>query len=182
MKILVYVEPTARGEWAIASAEELTYGLVDRIVLLATEDNVRNHPQLLERAAERFAEKKNLTVETRVRPGSARDAILTECKDCAPAITVFPPAGRSTLSRVFRGSRVKAVMHNSPSTVMVARKPVSDRIRRILVTVSGGPMSETTLLSALEVRESARCGTRSSPRHLGSGPTATGRTTVRTAR
>ncbi len=54
---------------------------------------------------------------------------------------------------MIKGSRVRSVVHNSPSTVAVARRPVSGRIRRILVTVSGGPMSETTLLSAHEVAQ-----------------------------
>ena len=52
---------------------------------------------------------------------------------------------------MFQGSRVRTVVHNSPSTVMVARQPVSDSIQHVLVSVSGGPMSQTTLLSAHEI-------------------------------
>jgi len=151
MRILVYVDPSSRGEWAIAPAVDLARGLCRTITLLTTEENLKQDPTLLERAAKPFQEIENVEVETRSRPGPARQAILTESSDSVPTITVFPPAGRWTLSRMLRGSRVKTVVHNSPSTVMVARRPVSDHIRRILVTVSGGPMSETTLASAQEI-------------------------------
>ena len=151
MKILVFIDPADQGEWALAAALDLTRGLARSVVLLGTKDAVNSHPNLLDDAARKFEGIEGVEVETRVRDGSAREAILAESRDGSPAITVFPPAGRHVFSRMLRGSRVKKLVHDSPSTVLVARKPVSEHIRRILVTVSGGPFSETTLLSALEI-------------------------------
>ena len=151
MKILVYIDPSFRGEWALSPALDLARGLARTILLLTTRENLDENPKLLEHAAERFSGTKDLVIEKKVRPGPPRDAILAESRESSPAITVFPPAGRWSIARMLRGSRVKAVVHNSPSTVMVARKPVSEHIQRILVTVSGGPFSETTLMSAQEI-------------------------------
>ena len=153
MKILVYIDPDDRSEWALSPAFDLARGLARTIVLLTTEEAVAARPDILERAAKKFESIEGVTIETRVREGSARDAILAESRDSSPAITVFPPARRRMFSRMLRGSRVKKVLHDSPSTVLVARKPVSEHIQRILVTVSGGPFSETTLLSALEISQ-----------------------------
>jgi len=153
MKLLLFIDPSFRGDWALALTQDLARGLGGEVILLATEDDIAEDPSLLERAAEKFAHIRDLVVEKRVRPGPARDAIVEESRESRPAITVVPPAGRKGLARWIKGSRVKDVVHNAPSTVMVARKPVSDHIRSILVTVSGGPMSETTALSALEIAQ-----------------------------
>lgn len=151
MKILVFVDPSFRGDWALALAGDLARGLGGPIVLLTTSENLEEDPGLLDRAAEKLAGIPGIAVEKRSRPGSARDAIIAESVESHPAITIVPPAGRRGISRMIKGSRVKAVVHNAPSTVMVARKPVSDHIRRILVAVGGGPISETTVLSAQEI-------------------------------
>jgi nucleotide-binding universal stress UspA family protein len=154
MKILVYVEPGPRGDWALALGEDLARGAGAAVILLTTLENQQLAPRLLDEAAERFSAIPGLAIEKKARPGPARDAILVESRESFPAITVFPPAGRRGLLRLIKGSRVKSVVHNAPSTVMVARRPVSDHIHRILVTVSGGPFSETTLLSAQEIARS----------------------------
>ncbi|MCH2375306.1 MAG: universal stress protein [Planctomycetes bacterium] len=153
-KILVYVDQTTAGGWALTLAEDLLRGVDASVILLSVEDNLKKDPQLLERVAAEITEKTGCPAATTTRPGPVREAILAESHASSPAVTIFPPAGRKGLARVFKGSRVKSVVHNSPSTVMVARKPVSDHIGRVLLTVSGGPMSETTVLSAREVSES----------------------------
>jgi nucleotide-binding universal stress UspA family protein len=151
MRILVLVDPSFRGDWALVLAGDLAKGLGGPVVLLSTAENLEEDPTLLDRAADKLAGISGIAVEKKSRPGPARDAIIAETVESHPAITIVPPAGRRGISRMLKGSRVKAVVHNAPSTVMVARKPVSDHIRRILVAVGGGPISETTVLSAQEV-------------------------------
>jgi nucleotide-binding universal stress UspA family protein len=151
MKILVYVDPSFRGDWALSLAGDLAKGLGGPIVLLATTENLEEDSGLLDRAARKVEAIPGVAVEKRSRPGPGREAILAETIEGHPAITIVPPAGRRGISRMIKGSRVRAVVHNAPSTVMVARKPVSDHIRRILVAVGGGPISETTVLGAQEV-------------------------------
>ena len=153
MKLLVFVDPAVEGDWALALAEDLAKGPGASLLLLTTPENVEKDPEILDLAAARFRKNPELVIATKVRPGPPREAIIAESRDSRPTITVVPPAGRKGLSRMLRGSRVKAVVHKAPSTVMVARKPVSDHIRSVLVTVSGGPMSETTALCALEIAE-----------------------------
>ncbi len=153
MKLLVFVEPTSRGEWAITLTQDLALGLRGTVMLLTTNEILAEDPQILDRTAEKFSGIAGLSLEKRVRPGPARDAIVEESRESRPAITIVPPAGRKGLARWIKGSRVKDVVHNAPSTVMVARKPVSEHIRSILVTISGGPMSETTALGACEIAQ-----------------------------
>ena len=153
LKILVYVDHKARGQWAVSLAQELAQGLHARVILLTVEQNLKSDPELLERAAAAIKATTGDQAIMKTRPGPARKAILEESLSSSPAVTIFPPAGRRGLARMFKGSRVKSVVHNSPSTVAIARQPVSEKIGRILVTVSGGPMSETTLLSAHEVAQ-----------------------------
>jgi nucleotide-binding universal stress UspA family protein len=151
MKILLFVEPTARGDWAATLARDLVASLGGKLILLTTAELAAREPGLLDRVAARFADVSGLEAEKRVREGRPRVAIVEETRESMPAITIVPPAGRKWLARMVKGSRVKSVVHNAPSTVMVARKPVAAHIRKILVTLSGGPMTETTTLGALEV-------------------------------
>lgn len=150
-RILVYIDQTTRGQWSLTLSKEIVSGMDAGVILLTTEENHQKAPDLLESTAAEITAATGRDVTTRVRPGPPREAILKESHASSPAITIFPPAGRSSLARMFKGSRVRTVVHNSPSTVMVARQPVSDSIRHVLVSVSGGPMSQTTLLSAHEV-------------------------------
>ncbi len=151
LKILTFLDVKSRGRWALSLTKELAAALRADTILLTTERNVRRDPELLERAKAELAEAAGGEVTLKVRPGSAREAIVAEALESSPAVSIFPPAGRRGISRIFRGSRVRSVVQQSPSTVAVARRPASDHIRRVLVTVSGGPMSETTLLSAHEI-------------------------------
>ncbi|HVR72910.1 MAG TPA: universal stress protein, partial [Planctomycetota bacterium] len=136
--------------------QDLVQGLGGSLILLTIESNLEKNPALLDQAAEKFAAIPGLKIEKKARRGLAREAVVAESLESRPAITVVPPAGRRGLARMIKGSRVKAVVHNSPSTVMIARKPVSDHIKSVLVTVSGGPMSEPTAMAALEVAKALR--------------------------
>jgi nucleotide-binding universal stress UspA family protein len=151
MKILLYVDPSERGAWAQALAREFAAALKGTVLLLTNAETAEDHPGILERARDAFGEIRGVEVEARVREGRPRQAILDEARTWRPALIVLPPAGRRGLVRMIKGSRVRAVVHDAPSTVLVARQPVSDHVRSILVTVSGGPMSETTALAALEI-------------------------------
>ncbi len=152
MKFLVYVDPSQRGQWALTLARDLARTQDDTVLLLTIEENLKRQPDLLDQAEKQFSGS-GLHVVKKVRPAPARNAILDESQESYPNITIFPPAGRRGLARLIKGSRVKTVVHNAPATVMVARRPVSEHIRRILVAVSGGPHSETTLLSAQEIAQ-----------------------------
>src|SRR5688572_29395534 len=129
MKILVYIEPTVRSDWAVSLTQDLVQGLGGSLILLTLQSNLDKNPALLDQAAEKFAAIPGLKIEKRSRRGLAREAVVAESLESRPAITVVPPAGRRGLARMIKGSRVKAVVHNSPSTVMIARKPVSDHIK-----------------------------------------------------
>lgn len=153
MKILLYVDPSIRGSWAQMLAREFAAALKGTVLLLTNDEALEDHPDLLERASAAFAGLEGVKVETLVRHGRPRQVILEQARSWRPALIVLPPAGRRGIARMIKGSRVRAVVHEAPSTVLVARQPVSERLRSILVTVSGGPMSETTALAALEVAQ-----------------------------
>src|SRR4029453_980527 len=127
MKLLLFVEPTERGEWAMQLADELARGLGGPIVLLTNEENLAREPRVLLDAAQRFAQIPGLAITKKTRPGLVREAVIEESRESRPAITIVPPAGRNKLTRIFKGSRVQAVVHSAPSTVMVARRPVSEK-------------------------------------------------------
>ncbi len=153
-RILSYVDVSEESEWALTLTRELLCGVNASVVLLTTEDVVAKNPEFLDQTAAQLEESTGHSVTTAVRPGPPREAILQESRAVSPAITIFPPAGRRGLARMIKGSRVKSVVHNSPSSIMVARRPVSESIQRILLTVSGGPMSETTFLCGHELSQS----------------------------
>ena len=46
MKLLLVVEPTERGEWALQLADELARGLGGPIVLLTTEEHLARYPRV----------------------------------------------------------------------------------------------------------------------------------------
>src|SRR5262245_15018386 len=131
MKILVYVDPSHRGGWAMSLAQDVATGFGGAVCLLTIDDNVAADPGILDRAAEQLAGIPGIEIQKKTRPGPPREAILAESRESRPAITIVPPAGRNRFARMIKGSRVKTVVHSSPSTVMVARKPVSDHIRSI---------------------------------------------------
>lgn len=148
-EILVYVDPSQRGEWAIGAAAQLVPALFTRLVLLATVDDVKDDPALLSRAKEAFAGKAREIREV-VRPGPAERAVKEECERSRFALVVVPPAGRKAIARLLKGSRVATVVRQVKSSVLVARRP-PPRFRRIVLAVGGGVHSLATALGAIEV-------------------------------
>ncbi len=151
MHTLVYVEPTAAGAWAVDLARAIVAGTGGKLVLLTSEESLSRRPGLLEETRARLGDIPGVTVETRSRTGRPREAIIAEATATFPALTVIPPAGRRGFARLLRGSRVRAVVGRMASTVMVARRPVHERVRSVLVAFGGGPMSEATVLGAIEL-------------------------------
>ncbi len=149
MNVLTFIEPGGRGDAALQVTSSVAGHLARRVVLLAVESDIAIDPGLLERAARRIAAS-GAAVETKVRPGRPRRAIVAEASERTYQITIFPPAGRGTLSRLVSGSRVRAVLRSIPSSVLVARHP-SGRIRKILAAVKAAPFGETTIDAALEI-------------------------------
>ncbi len=149
MEILVYVDPSSRGEWALKAAEPLLPALATDVALLATAEDVQADPQLLERAEARLKGKAS-RVRKVVGKGPAERAVFEETSAHRFLMVVVPPAGRRAIARLIKGSRVATVVRQVSSSVLVARRP-PDRFRRVLVAVAGGPHSLSTTLSAVEV-------------------------------
>jgi nucleotide-binding universal stress UspA family protein len=145
---LVYVDPSARGDWALALAALLP-GRGQRIFhLLATAEELKEHPDLLERAAARLAGAQSLRPLT--RPGPPRRAVVLEAQERSYDVVVVPPAGRNAVQRLFKGSRVATVVRRVRAPVLVARRPPSG-LHRILAAVSGGAATDAVVAAAAEL-------------------------------
>ena len=131
---LIYVDPAPRGEWALALAALLPGRERLSFHLLATEEDVRDDPALLDRARARLAGAGAL--DAVVRRGPAERAVVTEAAQRTYALLVVPPAGRNAIQRMLKGSRVATVVRSVPAPVLVARRP-PPRLERILAAVSG---------------------------------------------
>jgi nucleotide-binding universal stress UspA family protein len=134
MKVLVYVDPAPRGEWAISLAEKLLLPLRSEAILLATEEDAKLQRDLLDRAAGRLS---GLSLENRLRAGPAERAVVEEARASSAALVLVPPAGRNALQRLLRGSRVLSVIRGVGTSVLIARRPGA-RLERLLVGVGGG--------------------------------------------
>jgi nucleotide-binding universal stress UspA family protein len=143
---LVYVDPSQRGEWALALAALVLPGLAERVVLLATEEDASRSPELLALARARLSGV--ASVEERVARGPAEKAIGSEVAQGRYEFVVVPPAGRNALQRMLKGSRVATVVRSVPASVLVARRP-PERLERVLCALSGGPSSARVVATTL---------------------------------
>jgi nucleotide-binding universal stress UspA family protein len=104
------VQPTAtRVEHPGQSYQEL-----DDRMKLETESVVR-------RVAELLRDKAELTIETVVRTGDARDVIVDEATEWHADLIVVGSHGRTGVQRWFLGSVAEAVVRHAPCSVQVAR-------------------------------------------------------------
>jgi nucleotide-binding universal stress UspA family protein len=141
--VLVYVDPSPRGEWALAVTAQLPS---ERPVqLLATEEDVAHAPGLFARARERLGARDVTEV---VRSGPAERAVVAQARARRYDLIVVPPAGRSAIARMIKGSRVATVVKSVGAPVLVARRP-PPRIERLLVGVSGRASTESVIDAAL---------------------------------
>lgn len=149
MRCLVYIDASGRGEWAIGLGAQLAPRL-DAVVLLATAEDLARAPELLKAARARFSASPR--IEEKQAPGPAEQAILREAAAGSYDLVVVPPAGRSALARMLKGSRVATVVRSVRASVLVARRPPA-KIAKILVAVSGSAASEAVVRAGLELEQ-----------------------------
>ncbi len=149
MDWLLYVDPSARGEWALQLASLLPPRLAPSWVLLATTEDLAADPSLLQRARARLG-RASEGVREKTAAGPAEAAVASEVAAGAYEVVVVPPAGRNAIQRMLRGSRVATVVRSVRAEVLVARRPPA-RIERVLAAVSGGPLTEAVVRRSLEV-------------------------------
>jgi len=142
---MIYVDPSPRGEWALALARLLPAALRPPLVLLATDEDVQHHALLLEQARARLGRAE--AVALRHRPGPAEHAIVAEASEAHHNLIVVPPAGRKAIARMLRGSRVATVVRTVQANVLVARRPPPS-IRRVLAALSGGRLTHAVAEAA----------------------------------
>jgi nucleotide-binding universal stress UspA family protein len=147
-EVLVYVDPSPRGLWALDTAGLLPERERLSFHLLATEEDLAEHPDLLARARQRFSGL--AAVRESSRPGPAERAVVLEARERAYDMVVVPPAGRNAIQRMLKGSRVATVVRSLRAPVLVARRPPL-RFQRILAAVSGGRASERVVALAAEL-------------------------------
>jgi nucleotide-binding universal stress UspA family protein len=137
MDCLVYVDPSPRGEWALATAALLARPGRAFTVLATAEDVVRN-PRLLEAARERLGAAADVRCAS--APGPAEQAVAAEAREHRYGLLVVPPAGRGAVQRMLKGSRVATVVRAVRAPVWIARRP-PQRFASVLAAVSGGRTS-----------------------------------------
>jgi nucleotide-binding universal stress UspA family protein len=149
MDVLVYLDPSPRGEWALAAAAQLPPRWKGRLRLVATEEDAEADPSLLERARSRLG---SSLVETLTRPGPAERAVIDEARERRYGLLVVPPAGRGAVARMLKGSRVASVVRRARAPVLVARRP-PERMERVLGALSGRDTTAAVLEAALAWEE-----------------------------
>jgi nucleotide-binding universal stress UspA family protein len=83
---------------------------------------------VVRRVAELLRDKRELTFETVVRTGDARDIIIDEASAWGADLIVVGSQGRSKLERWLVGSVAEAVVRHAPCSVQVARaRPTGSR-------------------------------------------------------
>jgi nucleotide-binding universal stress UspA family protein len=152
LECLVYVDPSARGEWALSLAALLPERERWTFHLLATAEDVEAQADLLEGAAARLAGARS--VRPVVRPGPPRRAVVLEAHERRYDVVVVPPAGRNAVQRLFKGSRVATVVRSVRVPVLVARRP-PPRLDNILAAVSGGGATGAVVAAAAELAAGA---------------------------
>jgi nucleotide-binding universal stress UspA family protein len=150
MDVLVYLDPSPRGEWALSAAVQLPPRWRGTLRLLATAEDAAADPSLVDRARERLAGAG--PVEAVTRPGPAERAVIEEARARRYDLLVVPPAGRGAVARMLKGSRVATVVRSVGAPVLVARRP-PERIERVLGALSGRGTTAAVLEAALAWEE-----------------------------
>jgi nucleotide-binding universal stress UspA family protein len=161
MDVLVYLDPSPRGEWALGVAAQLPAVFRGAVRLLVTEEDAAADPSLVDRARARLAPV--VPSDVLMRPGPAERAVIEEARGHRYGLLVVPPAGRGAVARMLKGSRVATVVRSARAPVLVARRP-PERIERVLGALSGRDTTVAVLEAALAWEE--RGGARASFVHV----------------
>lgn len=156
-KVLLHVEGSWRGEWALAVAALLQRHMKAELTLLTSTAGASQLEAVLARAKAQWG----LAWEGLPRvahPGTAEEVILTEARTRPYDLILLAPAGRRGLSLLLQGSRVGKVATAANTSVLVARAPLR-ALRRILVTIAGNPHSEDDLAAAMRFARAFRAHT-----------------------
>ena len=144
MDVLLYLDPSPRGEWALAATALLRPDSELQVWLLATTEDARMQPGLFASARARLG---GGVAGEAVLPGPAEDAVGAALARRDYGLVVVPPAGRNAVQRMLRGSRVAQVVHRVRVPVLVARRP-PERVGRLLAALSGGGSTEAVCAAA----------------------------------
>ena len=150
METLVYVDPSPRGEWALALLALLPPERRREVCLVATAEDHEAHPGLTDRARDRLQQAGAERVRVQVAPGPAERAVADAARASGFDLLVVPPAGRNALQRMLKGSRVASVVRSVRAPVLVARRPPA-RLERILAAVSGHASTQVVAAAAAEL-------------------------------
>ncbi len=153
-KVLLHVEGSARGEWALAVAALLQRYMQAEITFLCTEETAPRLETILDRANAQWGLAWKGLPRV-MRPGTAEEIILTEARAQPYDLIVLAPAGRLGLLRLLQGSRVGRVARAANASVLVARAPLR-ALERILVAIAGNPRSEDVLAEAMHFARAFR--------------------------
>src|SRR5512145_10985 len=148
MEILLYVDPSPRGEWALGLGALLPPDFAQGVCLLCTDEDLERDPRLLEPARARL--RRSTGVREVHRPGPAEAAVAREVEQGSYELVLVPPAGRGAIRRLLQGSRVATVVRSVHCPVLVARRP-PERVTRILVAVSGEGATEVVVRAAVQM-------------------------------
>jgi nucleotide-binding universal stress UspA family protein len=159
--VLVYLDPSPRGEWALSVAAQLPARFRGALRLIVTEEDAAADPVLVDRAEARLGDAG--PVDVLKRPGPAERAVIEEAHRRRYGLLVVPPAGRGAVARMLKGSRVATVVRSAQAPVLVARRP-PERIERVLGALSGRDTTTAVLEAALAWEE--RAGARASFVHV----------------
>jgi nucleotide-binding universal stress UspA family protein len=146
MDVLVYLDPSPRGGWALSVAGQLPARLEGAIRLLVTEEDAAADPRLVDRARARLGSV--APADVLIRPGPAERAVIEEACRRRYGLLVVPPAGRGAVARMLKGSRVASVVRSAGTPVLVARRPPA-RIARVLGALSGRDTTTAVLEASL---------------------------------
>jgi len=148
-RALLYADPSPRGEWALGAACLLAQNALESVTVLATEEDLRTAPDLLDRMAAPIAAL-GLPCTRQARPGPAEAALVAQARAESPDLVIVPPAGRNAIQRMLRGSRIATVVREVNSDVLVARRPPA-RIGHVLGCLSGGDLTERVAEQTVEL-------------------------------
>ncbi len=156
-KVLLHVEGSWRGEWALAVAALLQRHMKAELTLLTSTAGASQLETVLARAKAQWG----LLWEGLPRvahPGTTEEVILAEARARPYDLILLTPAGRRGLSLLLQGSRVGRVAMAANTSVLVARAPLRT-LRRILVAIAGNPHSEDDLAAAMRFARAFRAHT-----------------------